>query len=135
MDVLIGPDKGSERLIKKDPLQITREQFARMHTVILEYLVGIFLRRNPSFSDRLKEGLVLLRCRNPDQSRLFQIITGMKEPNLMVAGCALWEELVAIADSKQGTTALDAYPVTCIFGKIGVDAITDIEQQLSSRPR
>ena len=130
MDVLLGPDKGRQRLIRKDPLRITRQQFARIHAIMLEAWSGIFLQANPSSSDSFKGALAILTGRNPDQSRIFQLTEETDEPDLMAIGCAVWEEVVAIAESSQGTTAIDAYPFTALLGSLAVQSINDIKDKL-----
>lgn len=133
MDYLLGPNKGADRFIKKDPLQVTREQFTRMHTLILEYLVGMFLQANPSFSNRMTEALAVLTGRNPAQSRLFQLIAGMKKPDMMAAGFVIWEELVSIAGATQETNPLHASVFAAFFGKVAVSACEDVNRKFSSR--
>ncbi len=132
MEVLLGPDKGRQRLIKKDPLRITRQQFARLHAIVLESLAGMFLQLNPSFSESFKRALAILTGGNPDQSRIIQLTEAMDEPDVMAIGCAAWEEIIMAAESSQGTTALDAYPFATLLGSIGVQSFKEIKGKLAA---
>lgn len=135
MDALLGPHKGRQRLIKKDSLRITRQQFARMHAVMLESLAGMFLQLNPSFSESFKGALAILTGQNPDQSRIIQLTEAMDEPDVMAIGCAAWEEIIMIAESVQGTTALDAYPFVKLLGTLGVESFKQIRAKLAAASR
>lgn len=135
MDVLLGPDKGRKRLIKKDPLRITRQQFSRMHAVILESLAGMFIQINPSFSESGKGALAILTGSNPDRSRMIQLIEGMDRPDVMTTGCAAWEEIIMIAESPQDTAALDAYPFAILLGSLGVESFKEIKGKLAAASR
>ncbi len=118
--VLLGPDEGRQRMIEKDPLQVTRQQFARIHAILLESLVGMFLQLHPSLSEPFKGALTILTGRNPDQSRMIQLTESLDEPDVMVIGCAAWEEIVQAAKSSQGTTARDAYLFAMALGTAAV---------------
>ena len=132
MDVLLGPDKGRQRLIKKDPLQITQQQFARIHAIMLEVFSGMFLQVNPSLSKSFKGALAILTGRKPDQSRIIQLTEEMDQPDVMAIGCAAWEEIVAIAESSQGTTALDAYPFATLLGSVAAQSFKDVKGKLTA---
>ncbi len=135
MDVLLSPDKGRKRLIKRDPLRIARQQFARMHAVILECLAGMFIQLNPSFSESCKGALAILTGRDPDRSRIIQLIEGMDQLDVMATGCAAWEEIIMIAESPQGTTAVDAYPFATLLGALGVESVKEIKTKLAAASR
>jgi hypothetical protein len=130
MDVLLGPDRGRKRLVNKDPLRITRKQFARMHAVILECLAGVFIKLNPYCSESFKGALAILTGRNPDRSRIIQLIDGMDKPDLMTIGCAAWEKIIAIAESPQDTDALGAYPFAALLGSLGARSFKEINNKL-----
>jgi len=130
MDDLLGPDKGRQRLIKKDPLRITRQQFVRIQAIMLEAFSGMFLQLNPSFSDSFKGALAILTGRNPDQSRIILLTERTDEPDLIAISCAAWEEVVAIAESSQGTTALDAYPFTILLGTLAAQSFEEVNRKL-----
>lgn len=134
MDVLLGPDKGRQRLIRTDLLKVTRQQFARIHAIMLEAFSGMFLQVNPSFSDSFKGTLAILTGRNPDQSRIIQLTEDTDEPDVMAIGSAVWEEVVAIAESSQGTTALDAYPFATLLGSLAAQSFKDVRNKLAVPP-
>jgi hypothetical protein len=130
MDILLGPNRGHQRLIKKDPLQITRPQYARIQAITLECLVGMFLQLNPSVADSFKEALQILTGRDLDQSSTFQLTQSMKEPDVMDIGCAAWKEIVAVAEASQGTTPLDAYPFATVLGSFAAQSFKGINCRL-----
>lgn len=51
VDSLVGPDKGSKRIIKKDPKDITAEQFRSLHNLNIWTFVALFGLQNPQFRD------------------------------------------------------------------------------------
>jgi hypothetical protein len=130
MNYLLGPDQGCKRLIKKDPLRITRQQFRSIHAIILEAFVGMFLKLNPSFSDSFKPSLAILTGKNPDESRILRFTEQMGNPDISEIGCAAWEEIIAAAESPQGSGALDAYPFSMLFGAVALESFKDVRGKL-----
>lgn len=59
VNYLVGPDRGTKRIIKKDPNDITAEQFQALHHLNIWTFVALFRRQNPhfpnSFSDACTE--------------------------------------------------------------------------------
>ena len=53
VDLLVGPDQGSKKIIKKDPKEITAEQFWSLHHLNIWTFVAVFGRQNPQFRDPL----------------------------------------------------------------------------------
>ena len=126
MDALLGPHKGRDRLIKKDPLRITQRQFTQMHELILESLAGMFAQINPSLSESFKRAIAVLTGRSPNDLRIFQHIQGMEQLNLYAVGSAVWKEIVSIAESPQGTTISDTWQFAMLLGAIGIESFKEI---------
>lgn len=130
MDALLGPHEGRDRLIKKDPLRITRRQFTQMHELILESFAGVFVQINPSLSESFKRAIAVLTGRSPNDLRIFQHIQGMEQLNLYAVGSAVWKEIVSIAESPQGTTISDKYRFTMLLGALGIESFKEINTEL-----
>ena len=63
---------------------------------------------------------------------IIQITEEMDQPDVMTIGCAAWEEVVAIAESSQGTTALDAYPFATFLGSLAAQSFKDVTGKLTA---
>jgi len=136
VEELLGPHKGRKRLIRKDLRRVSRRQFADLYAILLESHVGMYLHVNrPSLSDLseyLKGALVILTGRNPDKSRMIQLIDGLDEFDLMQIGTVAWAELVKAAGSSQGTTTIDGIEFIMYFGTSSTQAFIDLKAKLSS---
>lgn len=51
VNLLVGPESGRKRIIKKDVLEITGEQFEAIHTLIIWAFVALFVYQNPRLKD------------------------------------------------------------------------------------
>lgn len=129
VDVLLGPDQGSNRLLAKDPLEITASQFTEIHTVVIESLAGVFLQMNPSFAPSVAAALTEVTGRNPIDSRAFRLIGQLSEPDVWATGKAVWEELVSISGSKQGTGPIEVYHFAYIMGSVSVKMVQRIRRE------
>jgi hypothetical protein len=56
----------------------------------------------------------------------------MDKPDVMAVGRAAWDEIVRVAQSSQGTTALDAHPFAVLLGCVSVESFKEIKAKLAT---
>lgn len=108
VDFLVGPDKGSKRIIKIDPKTITSEQFRLLHNLNIWTFVALFGRQNPQLRDSFYAA-----CRD---------FIGLEE---VENGRSLTQTAIEMEEIDISKVCLTLYPeITCIL-KIRSKSIFD----------
>jgi hypothetical protein len=132
VDLLLGPDKGHDRLLHRDPLSISPEQFVRLHYIHLAGMAGLFAAVNPNLQESLKAGVQLLANNDKGAVSLFEeFACGLAD--LITAGPNLWCHITtSVGGEVSAAPTVDAYPYTVVFGAAAADAYRAARNKLTA---
>lgn len=130
-DRLLGPDRGSNRLLSVDPKAVSKSEFARLHNIQVAAMAGMFAAINPFLRDSLQAALSTLTAHDPEATDIFREYASAT-PDLKSAGPALWSRLVALTHAPTHSGAMFAYAYTMTLGAVATAAFEAARTALST---
>lgn len=133
VEQLIGPD--TDRLLDIDPLHLQSAQFAKLYGVVLEYLVGTFVKINPTLKDDLLGALVILTGLNPTRSRMLNFAMSENGIDAGALGREAWQcvlEVTGCSEHEPTKPMFNGYSFTVFIGSMAVSAFEDVRREFEA---
>lgn len=134
VEELLGPEQGSKRLIKIDPLEITSDQFQSIHNLNIWSFVSLFCNLNPLHKDSIILACVtFIGLRENERQMAYDFdLMGVAEPTDIGQVCSrLHKELMNVL-GIQNPGLLDWYLMTPTYSYVFKRALEIHKQDIAS---